>query len=109
MTFETEKTILNLIQKQTSPFTPVDDTVSKLYLRQRLKVIQPTYYKTKADKRDFNDVCDYLHKHFITKQYSIDAMVNATIRYCNINKRPPTKFMFEHDIEALLEDYAEEF
>lgn len=107
MNFETEKYLLDNIKKL-QPLQPTEKIVVELYLRQRLRPVQEKYYKTKDGKLDFNCICDIMLHHYLTKHYSIDAMVNATFHFCNINGHPPTKTMFNIDIEMLLEDYADE-
>ena len=107
MNFEIEKYLTDAIKKL-QPLQPVEKVIVELYIRQRLRPVQEKYYKTKDGKVDFNHICETIYNHYCTSNYSIDAMVNATIHFCNINGHPPTRAMYAQDIEMLLEDYADE-
>ena len=78
--------------------------ITRLYLEDRL---QPAIKKYKINKRDYNVMCETLHKHYLEEDYSIDKMLDAVYNYINAHRTIPNK-QYLDDILALLEDYSED-
>lgn len=82
----------------------VHKLITRLYVEIRLK---PLTNKYNINSKTFNELSDTIHKNYLTKDYSIDKMVDSVYNYVNQNKKMPTEAYIK-DIEALLEDYYEE-
>lgn len=56
-----------------------------------------------------NNIAEHIIKNYTEKEISLDYMINAIYNFVNYNKYGPSDRYLTDDIEAFLEDYAEEY
>lgn len=83
----------------------IEEMIVKAYAGWRLK---PLIGHLDISEKRYNNIVELIIEKYLEEDYSLDLIINAVYNYINSNKHSPSDRLLTDDIEALLQDYAEE-